>query len=192
MLAHRRGLAAVCVAVAALATLRSIAPPPPPVVETWVAARDLPAGTELGPGDLEQASYAPQSVPDGVVVAPEGRRLASPLRRGEPVTDARVLGPDLLDGYPGRTAVPVRVLDATVVDLVRVGDPVDLVSADPSTGAALTLARDAPVVALPPDPQGVSGQAASGRIVVVALAPEDVEGVTVAAVQQFLTVVWSR
>ncbi|QCC78124.1 SAF domain-containing protein [Nocardioides daphniae] len=192
VLAHRRGLAACCVAVAALATLRTVAPPPPPVVETWVAARDLPAGTALTASDVELAAYAVGTVPDGVVAAPAGRRLASPLRRGEPVTDARVLGPDLLEGYPGRTAVPVRVPDATVVDLVRVGDTVDLVSADPSTGRAATVARDAPVVALPPDPEGVSGQVASGRVVVVALAPDDVDDVTVAAVQQFLTVVWSR
>lgn len=178
--------------VAALATLRAVSPAPAPGVETWVASRDLPAGTSLVAGDVARATYAPEDVPDGLVEAPEGAQLASPLRRGEPVTDARVLGPDLAAGYPGRTAVPVRVPDPAVVGLLRVGDAVDVLSADPSTGGAATVARDAPVVALPRDSEGVTGQATTGRLVVLALLPEEVQGVTVAAVQQFLTVVWSR
>lgn len=186
--------------VAALATLRTVAPPPPPTQTVTVAARDLPAGTVLEADDLTRAAYARGTAPDGVVAddaAVAGRTLASPLRRGEPVTDVRLLTPDLMAGHPGRVAVPVRVVDPAAVELLRVGDAVDLLSADPAAGTVETVARAAPVVALPEHGDGsgsggVSGQLTPGRVVVVALAADEVEPVTVAAVRQFLTVVWSR
>lgn len=194
MLARRRALAAVCLAVATLATLRVVAPPPPPTDHVWVAAQDLPAGTVLGSGDLTRAPYARGTVPAGAVpvATATGRTLASPLRRGEAVTDVRLLTPDLMSGHPGRVAVPVRVVDPAAVDLLRVGDTVDLLSADPAAGTVDTVARAARVVALPSETDGVSGQTTPGKVVVVALLPDEVEPVTVAMVRQFVTVVWSR
>lgn len=192
VLAHRRVLAALCVACAVLATVHTLAPPAPPTETVRVAARDLPAGTLLTARDLEVAPYARGTAPDGLVADGVGRTLASPLRRGEPLTDARLLTPDLMAGHPGRVAVPVRVVDPAAVALLRVGDAVDLLSADPAAGTVATVARGARVVALPPEEEGVSGQAAAGRVLVVALTPDEVETVTIAAVQQFLTVVWSR
>lgn len=191
-LTHRRALAALCVACAVLATVRTLAPPPPPTEKVRVAARDLPAGTMLKGGDVELVPYARGTAPDGLVTDVVGHTLASPLRRGEPLTDVRVLAPDLMAGHPGRVAVPVRVVDPAAVALLRVGDAVDLLSADPAAGTVATVAREARVVALPPEEEGVSGQATAGRVLVVALAPDEVESVTIAAVQQFLTVVWSR
>lgn len=192
MLARRRLLAALCLVVASLATLRTLAPPPPPVDSVLVAAQDLPAGSVLGAGDVVEAAWARGTAPDGVVGAPQGRTLASPLRRGEPVTDARLLTPDLMEGHPGRVAVPVRVVDPAAVEVLRIGDEVDLLSADPARSAVETVARAARVAALPVDPEGLSGQATAGRLVVLAVRPDEVEPVTLAAVGQFLTVVWSR
>ena len=49
----------------------------------------------------------------------------------------------LLRGYPGLTAVPLRVTDADVVDLLRVGDRVSFVVADPDgRGAPAALVDD--------------------------------------------------
>ena len=48
----------------------------------------------------------------------------------------RLVGPALTAGYAGLVAVPVRLPDAGTVDLLEVGDRVDLVAADPQAAAA--------------------------------------------------------
>ena len=107
--------------------------------------------------------------------------------------------PALIAGYPGRVALPVRIADADVVGLLRVGDHVDLVAADPRSGIASYVAVDVPVVALPaPNEQRVGSSAgsiaggATGRLVVVAAVPSDVDGIAGAAATDLLSVVISR
>src|SRR5690242_13846156 len=97
VLARRRALAAALTAVAVLAGLQAVAAPPPPHVPVAVAARDLPAGTVLAPGDVTTVDFAPGSVPSGLAGEVAGRTLAAPLRAGEPVTDVRLVGPALTD-----------------------------------------------------------------------------------------------
>ena len=47
------------------------------------------------------------------VTALLGRVLAAPVRRGEPITDVRLVGPSLLGATTaGLVAVPVRIADA--------------------------------------------------------------------------------
>ena len=48
-----------------------------------------------------------------------GRTLAAPMSRGEVITGTRTVASGLLRGYPGATAVPLRVTDAAVVDLLQ-------------------------------------------------------------------------
>ena len=98
-----------------------------------VAARDLPAGQVLGAADLVAVGFAPGSAPAGAVdvETTTGRTLAAPLRAGEPVTDVRLVGPGLTDGYPGLAAVPVRLPDAGMADLLQAGDRIDLVVGGP-------------------------------------------------------------
>src|SRR6478735_3140288 len=103
VLARRRLLAALLTAAAVATGLQATTAAPPARVAVTVAARDLPAGTVLGPDDVRRAEFAPGSEPGGLAVAPAGRTLAAPLRAGEPVTDVRLVGPALTDGYPGRT-----------------------------------------------------------------------------------------
>ena len=79
-----------------------------------------------------------------------GRTLAAPVRRGAPLTDLSVVSRPLTSAYPGRVATPVRVADGGVVDLLRVGDLVDLVAADPQgRAAARTVASRVTVIAIP-------------------------------------------
>src|SRR6476661_8890051 len=99
VLTRRRLLAGVLAAVAVASGVRAATAEAPPAVAVLVAAHDLPAGTVLGPDDLARAAYSPGSVPDGLASAPAGRTLAAPLRAGEPVTDVRLVGPALTDGY---------------------------------------------------------------------------------------------
>lgn len=186
VLARRRLLAAVLTAVAVAAGIHAAASPPPAEVPVRVAARDLPAGVVLGADDLRTVGFAPGSVPDGLAVDAAGRTLAAPLRAGEPVTDLRLVGPALTDGYPGLAAVPVRLPDAGMVDLLRVGDRVDLVSADPQGAAAEVVATDVPVLAIPAATDD-GGSGLPGRLVVVGAVPADVARIADASVRTFVT-----
>lgn len=188
VLARRRLLAALLTAVAVATGLHAATAPPPAEVRVLVAAHDLPSGTVLGPDDLRRVGFAPGSVPDGAVPDAAGRTLAAPLRAGEPVTDVRLVGPSLTDGYPGLAAVPVRLPDAAMAGLLTVGDRVDLVSADPQGGPATLVASDVPVLALPPGDGEVGAAGLTGRLVVVGAPPGDVPRIADASVRTFLTV----
>lgn len=186
VLARRRLLAAVLAAVAVAAGLQAAAAPPPATTRVTVAARDLPAGIALTPADLTTAAYAPDTVPDDLAPAAAGRVLASPLRRGEPVTDARLVGPGLTEGHPGLVALPVRLPDAGMAGLLREGDVVDLVAADPQGGEPVLVAAGTPVLALP-DEQSDGAAGLPGRLVVIGARPDDVPTIADAAVRLFLT-----
>ncbi len=158
-----------------------------------VAARDLPSGTVLTPRDLVARRYPAAVAPVGSAPRAVGRTLAAPVRAGEPVTDVRLVAPSLVSGYPGRVALPVRIADAAVVALLRVGDRVDLVAADPRRGTASYVAVDVPVLALPAaDQQSADAAQLSGRLLLVAAYPSDVDGIAGAAATDLLSVVISR
>ncbi|GAA4376932.1 SAF domain-containing protein [Nocardioides caricicola] len=188
VLARRRLLAAALTAVAVLAGLQAVAAPAPPHVSVPVAARDLPAGTVLAPGDLTTVAFAPESVPAGLADDTAGRTLAAPLRAGEPVTDVRLVGPALTEGYPGLAAVPVRLPDAAMAGLLSVGDRIDLVSADPQGGGAEVVATDVPVLAIPDAEPEVGASGLTGRLVVVGAAPTEVAAIADASVRTFVTI----
>ncbi|NKZ06553.1 SAF domain-containing protein [Actinomadura latina] len=150
----RRPLAALFAAAAAGLALPALRPAPPPSVRVPAAARDLPAGKTLTSADLHHVDLPPAAVPSGALrSSPEGRVLATPMRKNEPLTDARVLGEALLKGYaPGTVATPVRIADAAAVRLLHPGDHIDVLSRpSPST-------PDLP----PTTPQSAVTNAASG------------------------------
>ncbi|QIG41471.1 pilus assembly protein CpaB [Nocardioides anomalus] len=191
VLRRRRLLAALCALLAVWAGLRATAAPAPPSVAVTVAAHDLGAGTRLRPGDLTTVRLAPGTAPDGRVRDPTGHTLAGPLRRGQPVTDTALLGPALLRDRPDLVALPVRLPDTAMADLLRRGDSVDLVAADPQGGPATTVAREALVLALPPPPADAAADGLPGRLVLLGVRPVDVGPVSSASVTRFLTVAWS-
>lgn len=192
VLARRRLLAALLAGVAVAAGLQAAAAPPPPTRAVTVAARDVPAGTVLSAGDLTTAAFAAGTVPDDLVPAAVGRTLATPLRRGEPVTDVRLVGPALTEGRPGVVALPVRLPDAGMAALLRVGDVVDLVAADPQGGEPAVVAEDVPVLALPAESAESPTTGLGGRLVVIGARPGDVPVVVDAAVRLFLTYVYGH
>lgn len=196
ILLHRRALAAVIAAAAVLVGLRSLSPLPPPTQAVWTASRDLPSGTVLRDGDLRRAEVAPDSAPDALIrqrADALGRTLAAPMARGEVLTGMRLMTRGLLAGYPGRTAVPVRVTDAEVVGLLRVGDLLTLVVADPDGATApATLVADVPVVAIPRGPSDSLSRGTPGRLVVVAVPDAAAREVAAGAVGGFLTAIWNR
>ncbi len=78
------------------------------------------------------------TVPDGSqsdVDAVIGAMLAGPARRGEVLTDVRVLGPRLAESVAGPDARIVPLADSALLDLVRPGDVVDVIAAAPAAEA---------------------------------------------------------
>lgn len=196
---HRRLLAALAAGAAVLIGLQAAAAPPAPTVPVYAASRDLPAGVVLRAGDLSRVGFSPESVPAHAVSREDavGRLTASPLRRGEPVTDVRLVGPDLGEGYPGYRATPIRLPDAGVVQFLRVGDRIDLFVTDPQSKEPATLvAERVPVLAIPRNTpesgESASPMGSTGRMILVGLPPDEVTSVLSAAVSGFLTVVLSR
>lgn len=175
VLVRRRLLAALLTAAAVAGVVEALSPPDPETRSVLTAAVDLPAGTVVSAEDLVTVDLPPGAVPDGAVDSESavGQRLASPLRRGEPVTDVRLVSESLLAGRPGEVAVPLRIPDPGSVELVDVGDRVDVLATDPrGREPATTVVSGARVLALPdagsPGSTGVSG-AAGGRLVVLAV-----------------------
>ncbi|WP_246268927.1 SAF domain-containing protein [Acrocarpospora macrocephala] len=107
----------------------------PKGVDVLVAARDLPGG-RLSPADIAVLRFPFSMLPDGVLRPGSsfaGRVLTGPIRRGEPLTDVRLLGRGLLAGESdGLVATPVRIADADAAQLVAPGDVIDVLAA--STG----------------------------------------------------------
>jgi Flp pilus assembly protein CpaB len=195
VLTWRRPLAAVLAAVAVLAGVQAATAPPAPSREVVVAARDLPGGRPLTSDDLGRHRLPVEAVPAGAVSDPTsllGRTLAAPVRRGEAVTDVRVVGEGLLAGYPMRVASPVRIGDAAVAGLLRVGDRVDVVATDPGTGKTRVVSQAAPVIALPRERGNESTAAtglAGGALVVVAVPPDTAVELAGAAAGDLLSVI---
>jgi Flp pilus assembly protein CpaB len=195
VLARRRPLAAVCAAVAVAAALQANAAPPPPRTMVLTAAHDLPGGVVVSAADLHRTPFAPDSVPAGTfsgAAAAVGRTTAGPVRAGEPLTDARLVTSSLLDGYPGLVAVPVRIGDPGAVRLLRVGDRIDVLAADPQAKApAAVVGRDVPVLAVPSAGDRTPGLT-NGALVVLGLPPAAARAVAQASVSSVLSVVLVR
>lgn len=195
VLARRRLLAALLVAVAVAAGVRAATAPPPPSVPVLTAARDLPAGSVLAADDLVTVAYAAGTRPTGATADAGtvlGETLAAPMRRGEPVTDVRLVGPALTAPDPDRQAVPVRLPDAAAVALLRPGDRVDLVATDPEGAGSRLVVAGVPVLAVPPPAAGEGTAGQPGALVVLGVPPASVTEVSDAAVRSFLGYVFAR
>ena len=104
-----------------------------------MAVRDLRPGTALTSDDVRLEKRLAATVPDGAqadVSTMVGATLAGPTRRGEVLTDVRLLGSRLAESTagPGARIVPLHLADGALIDLVRVGDVVDVLAA-PATGS---------------------------------------------------------
>lgn len=194
LLRRRRVLAALCLGAAVFAALRVVSPAPERTVEVLVAAHDLDAGSVLAEVDLELKEWPADTVPSGVTSSTEavGRTVTGPIRAGEPVTDVRLVGASLLEGYPDREAVPVRIPDLDVVSLLRVGDRIDLLATDPRTGDTLRIGEALPILALPHEGSPAQANGADGALVVVGTTPEMSENVASASATRYLTALISR
>ena len=128
---NRRLAIALLLCLAAAIVVHQLTPAPADSVTALAAARDLPAGAPLTASDVAEIQ-----VPAGMMAAgslrvntdAEGKQLAAPLRKGQLLTDAQLLGPGLLTGTPpGSAAVPLRMADPSSIQLVSPGQLVNVV-----------------------------------------------------------------
>jgi flagella basal body P-ring formation protein FlgA len=190
----RRVAAGGLVVLAGIATLRSN--PDGDSASVVVAVRDLRPGAALTSDDVRLETRLATTIPDGsqadlgTVV---GSTLASPTRRGEVLTDVRLLGSRLAESTagPGARIVPLHLADSALIDLVRVGDVVDVLAAPttdtPATGQAASrvVATDAVVVLVSPRQKAQVGD--GDRVVLVALPARVANTVAGSALGQTVT-----
>ncbi|MGH3357543.1 MAG: SAF domain-containing protein [Nocardioidaceae bacterium] len=195
VLAHRRLVAACCAGLAVFASLSALRPPDPPTSGVVVATRDLASGATLTSADVEVreipvddvAAHAYASTDDVV-----GEVVGAPMRRGESITDMRLLASDLLSGYPdGATLATVRIADPQSLWGVEVGTIVDIVGVDiDGKGAGQVVAADARVVAMPAT-DTEDAAVSTGAVLVVSVPSDTAVSLTDASSRMQLGVVVS-
>ncbi len=198
---HRRLLSAGLLAGSVALTITALAPPPPPTVSVLAAATDLDSGTSLRPHHVRLVELPPAAVPAGALrhrAEVTGRVLTAAVRRGETLTDVRIVGQALLGSYgAGTVAVPVRIADADAVALLHPGDVVDVLAAaapDVETGAeaapaARLVASSVPVLSRPRlAGESFGGGFDEGALVVVAATEQTAARLAAAAVTSRLSV----
>jgi pilus assembly protein CpaB len=165
-----------------------------PTAHVVVATRDLAAGTELTAADLRivamPAAIAPAGS-SGRAAGLIGRVAAGAVRRGEALTDARVVGPGLAAGLGSdETAVPVRVADPDLAALVRPGDRVDVLGTPVAPDGTQATAGQTVAVASAVRVLAVlrSRDPADGVVLVVATGQAAARTLAGAGVRQRLTV----
>ena len=128
---NRRLAIALLLCAAAAISVHQLTPAPVHTVTGLAAARDLPAGSALAPADLAHVQVPPDMMAAGFLDQDNelaGKQLAAPLRKGQLLTDAQLLGPGLLAGTPpGSAAVPLRMADPSSIQLVSPGQLVNVV-----------------------------------------------------------------
>jgi Flp pilus assembly protein CpaB len=186
----RRIAAAGLVVLAGVAALRPN--PDGERAQVVVAARDLSPGAALTADDLRLEKRLAPTIPDGSqsdIDTIVGSTLAGPTRRGEVLTDVRLLGRRLAESAAGPDAriVPVHPVDGALADLVRPGDIVDVIAASEtnSVAAARVVATDAIVVLVSAKQKAQA--ATSERVVLVALPAASANAVAGAALTQTVT-----
>jgi Flp pilus assembly protein CpaB len=180
----------VLAAGAVLTALPVLAPSAGETVTVVTAARDLAAGAALTNEDVTTVALPKSVAPEGVLAEPEdvlGRAVSGAVRRGEPLTDVRLLGSGLLQ-TAGLVAAPVRLADTATVALLHAGDHVDVLAAptspDGQTSSADTVARALQVLAVP----AVGDADAEGGLIVLAATPATAARLAAAAVGARLSV----
>ena len=191
--AARRVAAGALVILAAVAAIRP--DPSDDRSDIVVAARDLRPGVQLTADDVLVETLTATTVPDGSqtdIATVVGATLAGPARRGEAITDVRLLGPRLAEAAAGPNAriVPLYLDHTALLDLIRPGDVVDVLAAGAQTPAGVdaapaVIATDAVVVLVSEKPTAAGN--GGERVVLVALPAHQATEVAGAALVRTVT-----
>lgn len=186
----RRVAAGVLVVLAAIAALRP--DPDDRRTDVVVAAHDLGPGVALTTDDVRLEKRSAATIPDGAQTTVEdvvGATLAGPSRRGEVLTDARVLGSRLtgLSAGPDARVVPLHLADAAVLDMIRPGDVVDVMGAADAGGDAKPMLAATNAVVVLVSPKQKAAGAGDDRVVLVALPAAGAHALAAATLVQTVT-----
>ncbi|MEZ0446917.1 SAF domain-containing protein [Cellulomonas sp. ICMP 17802] len=192
----RFALGAVCLGVAAACTVQALRPADPPTSLVVVAARDVPAGTELTSADVRVTRFPVAVAPDGSIAdlrAVVGASAAVPLAAGLPVLPG-LLADDEVRGPPGTVVATVRFADPAVAGLLSPGVRVDVLAATPEGGPGSVVATRALVLPVAhPDasggPLGVGGSGDTSVPVLLAVAPAEAPALAGASASALLSAV---
>lgn len=207
-------VAVAAAGVAALGVSQAIKrmPAPKPEMETVpvvVASRPIPIGTRLTPDDLKVVAWpAKTELPGAFATVPAlvDRGVIAPIGLNEPVTTARVAGPEQGAGLPpiipaGMRAISVRVNDVVgVAGFVLPGTRVDVLVAVEDDGdesnrkepMARTVVSNVQVLTAGTrydQVEAKNGQALKTGVVTLAVLPEDGERIALAAKEGELSLV---
>jgi len=188
--------AGICLTLAAASALDAQASPTVAVV---VARHGMHAGEVVQGADVQIAQWPRPIAPRGAagsVTGLIGRRVASAVTAGEPLSPARMVGTGLALGLPnGTRATAVAAADPRVADFIAVGDRVDLylVASDdlsaPNASVPQHLATGLLVLAVLPPRASNDQQAGEVAELVVAVNPQQAEHIAVNSRQMFAVVV---
>jgi Flp pilus assembly protein CpaB len=186
----RRVAAAGLVVLAGVAALR-----PDPDVDhapVVVAAHDLSPGAALTADDVRVEKRLVPTIPDGSqsdIGEVVGSTLAGPARRGEVLTDVRLLSRRLAESAAGPDAriLPVHPADSALTDLVRPGDVVDVVAASDADSHAIPRVVATGAIVVMVSAKQKTQTATNDRVVLVALPAISANAVAGAALVQTVT-----
>ena len=149
---HRRKLAVLAALAAVLTGLAAAAPDGPPTLSVVRAtqrvarrhpARRRPTSSWPGSSPLTRRRGALTDLAAAV-----GQTLAAPVAEGQIITPA-ALTTARAGTAAGRVVAPLRLADADLAALLRPGDQVDVIAADPQSEQADVVARAVRVVTVP-------------------------------------------
>ncbi len=193
---HRRKLAVLAAMGATAAGITAATPEPAPSTAVLVAAHRLDGGERVAAADVTVRRMPTALLPELALTDPGqvlGRTLVAPLSGGSVLTRVALLGSRPGVAADGMVIVPLRISDPAVAGLLRIGDRVDVVAADPQTGrGAQVIADQVRVVTIPKASANGSaldpGTAESSSLVLVAAPPETAPRLADAAAGSQVTV----
>ncbi len=189
---HRRKLAVLATVAAVLAGVSAAAPEGPAMISVVKAKSRLPAGTVVSASDLVLDRVAASDIPEGVLTDPltlVGKTLAAPVAENQMMTplaatDARTSVP------PGHVIAPLRLADTALAALLRPGDLVDVIAADPQAGQATVVAAGVRVITIPAVPDERVSPGPEGALVLIDVDTHTASVVAHAAASATLSIIW--
>lgn len=211
---HRRLVAALLAGCAALIAVSIVRPEPPETTAIVVARHSLAAGHVITDSDVSIAQWptAIGAPPTARAISDvQGRTTAGPVGAGEPLSQARLVGPGLLElvtltgaaDASHLVAAPIRLADAGQAALIRPGDTVDVIAARAIDGggqSADQVATDARVITITDasHPDGgllgstdgpATGSTDPGSLIVLAVSTDTAKDLAAAATRSRISVV---
>lgn len=188
---HRRTFAALLAALAVYAALEAVAARDGATSTVVTAVHPIAGGRAISAADVTVAALPAEAVPEGALTDPSdvvGRvAVASIPRRGVLTPDDLVTGGRLVS--PGRVALPVSLGRSAAVELVRVGDTIDLLGTDPAGDSVTAVASSVRVVAIPEGgAEGLLADTSGERVVLVEVTPDQAARITASAAVAALSI----